>query len=195
MSLDRFLNLLAAVFGAMGSIYVLNGLLRLTPDLMARLATPRWGFNPEHVDSLATQKADSIVGAVLVVIAFLLAAINLVFVPDGIRTFDTLWVALALVAAIAVASYAALVAAGSAIYRKQKRAVGRIMAAHNLEQDILPAKRLTLSGAKTLRYWARELLEMSVDDSEPPRLLLNRFAEAVGKQVPADFDFSEVEKK
>lgn len=95
MDLDRFLNLVATVFGGMGSIYVLKAIASLSPDLIACLSSTYIGFSSPQIDSLTTQKADNIVGIVLVVIALFIAVLNLAFVPSGVR-FVEWWMALAL---------------------------------------------------------------------------------------------------
>ncbi len=194
MNLDRFLNLLATVFGTMGSVYVLKSLVRLSPNLIERLSRTYYDFSSAQIEALAGQKADSIVGVVLVVIALVLAVVNLAVVPDGVRVFESRGIALALVAVIGGASYIALASIGSAIHKHQKLAVRRIITAQDLGA-LLERKRLAASDVPSLKVYARTLLQMQVDDSEPPRLLLQRLAKEVGKQVPADFDFSEVEKR
>jgi hypothetical protein len=192
MNRERFFNLLAAAFGALGSIYTLIGLP--SPELMAHLSVSKTDFNPEQITSLAAQKADSIVGMVLILMAFLVAAFNLAAVSDAKVIFKRRYTAIVLALAIVGASYFAGRLIGNAIQRHEKRAIGRVIATRFLE-TILERKQLSTFGVAALKDYARELLEMPVDDAEAPRLLLKRFAEAVGKQVPADFDFSEVEKK
>jgi hypothetical protein len=56
MDLDGFLNLLASVFGAMGSIYVLKGIAALSPDLVERLSRSYWDFSAAQIDSLRKRR-------------------------------------------------------------------------------------------------------------------------------------------
>lgn len=76
MNVNRFLDLLAAVLGAMGSIYVLKGIAALSPNLIERLSRSYWSFSAAQVDALTAQKADSIVGIALVLIALAIAVAN-----------------------------------------------------------------------------------------------------------------------
>src|SRR5262245_14237729 len=103
MELDRFLNLLATVFAAIGSIYVLTAIASLSPDLIARLSSTYVGFSLVQIDSLAKQKADSIVGIALLAFALLIAVLNSAFVPPCVRFVDW-WTSISLVGALAVAA-------------------------------------------------------------------------------------------
>jgi len=192
MDLDRFLNLVATVFGGMGSIYVLKAIASLSPDLIARPSSTYIGFSSPQIDSLATQKADNIVGILLVVIALFIAVLNLAFVPSGVR-FVEWWMALALVAVLVGGVYISLFFVRDAIRRRQKRSVCRLIATERVN-SLFKSKRLPASEVGSLLVWARTLLEMAVDDSESPRQVLQRVAEKVGLNVPDGFDFSEVDK-
>jgi len=194
MDLDRFLNLLASIFGAMGSLYVLKGIAGLTPNLMERLSRTYWDFSTTHIDSLAAQKADSIVGMVLVVVAITMAVVSLAAVPPGIRAFGSRGLALALAASLAGVVYVSLVLIGGAIKSNQRLAVGRIITTSALS-DLFERGRLTNGDIPSLRVYARDLLELQVDEREQPRQMLGRLADAVGKKVPPNFDFSEVETR
>jgi hypothetical protein len=132
MDLDRFLNLVATVFGGIGSIYVLKGIASRSPNLIERMSRTYVGFSSAQIDSLAAQKADSIVGIVLVLIALIIAALNLAFVPPSVRLVDR-WT-VALVAASASVAYISLVFVGHAIHRSQKLAVGRLIATQEINR-------------------------------------------------------------
>jgi hypothetical protein len=76
VDLERFFNLVATVFGALGSIYVLKSIAFSSPELIAALSSTYIGFSSPQIDSLAKQKADNIVGIVLVVIALVITGLN-----------------------------------------------------------------------------------------------------------------------
>lgn len=82
MEFDRFLNLVAASLGALGSIYVLKSYLRMTPAAAADLATPRWGFSIPILESLSAQRAEAIIGAVFFFSAFVVGTVGIAFVPS-----------------------------------------------------------------------------------------------------------------
>jgi len=194
MDLDRFLNLTAAVFGGMGSIYVLKALALLSPNIIERLSRTYVGFNIAQIDSIAAQKADSIVGMVLVALALVIAIVNFAFVPSSQPIRVGNWgVSIALVGALAGVVYVSLFFVGDAIRRSEKRAVCRLIATEEVG-ELLESKRLPEGAVGSLRAWARILLEMQVDDSEPPQQLLRRVAKELGLNIPEGFDFSDVEK-
>jgi hypothetical protein len=187
MELDRFLNLLAAVFGGFGSIYVLKAIASLSPDLTMRLSSWHVGFSPPQIDSLAKQKADSVVGIALLVIALIMAVANLAFVPPSVR-FVGWRCAIALVAALTGIAWICLNLISNAIYRKHKLAVGRLITKQRL-QELFQRGRLTSDDVPSLRVYADTLLQMPVEHSKSPRQLVERLAEEVGLNVPDMFDF------
>jgi hypothetical protein len=194
MNFDRFLDLLAAVFGAMGSIYVLKSIAALSPNLIEQLSRTPLGFSAAQLDSLTAQKADSIVGITLVLIALAFAVVKSALVPLDIQMFERRAVGIALVAVLSGATYIALAFASDAVYRHQKLAVGRIMTTRELG-PLFDTGKLLASDVGSLKVFARTLLGMTVEDTESPRSILNRLAAEVGLQVPANFDFSDVEGK
>lgn len=126
MDLDKFLNLLATIFGALGAIYVMLSILAMSPELMLRQTQTYWDFSTPQIEALASQKADNVAGFVFVVIAFVLAIITIAFVPDDLRVFESKWLALALAAVLAGGLYATLHFVSRGISRHQKLAIGRI---------------------------------------------------------------------
>jgi hypothetical protein len=139
MDLERFLNLLAAVFGAMGSIYTLKGVAALSPDLIERLSRTYWDLSSAQIDALTGQKADAIVGVVLVIIALVIAIANLALVPTGIRMFESRGLAIAVVAVLCGATYLALAFTGQAIHRHEKlaRVRGQVFIFDSVGQFVL----------------------------------------------------------
>ena len=194
MDLDRFLNLLAAVFGAMGSIYTLKGVAALSPNLIERLSSTYWNFSSAQIDALTGQKADAMVGIVLVIIALVIAIANLAIVPTGIGMFERRGVAIAMVAVLSGASYLALAFAGQAVHRHERLAVGRVIT-HKALSELFKTRKLPASEVGSLKVYGRTLLDLKIEDSESPRTIVHRLATEVGLQVPDNFDFSEVEKQ
>jgi len=194
VDLDRFLNLLAAAFGTMGSVYVLKGIAALSPDLIERLSRSYWGFSAAQIDALCGQKADAIVGIALVLVALAITVVNLALVPTELRFVERRGVAIALVAILSGAAYIVLAFSGAAVQRHQKLAVGRIITVHELFH-LFKTGKLPASEVASIKAYGRTLLELTIDDSDAPRALLSRVASAVGLSVPANFDFSEVEIK
>jgi len=187
MDLDRFLNLLAALFGAMGSLYVLKGIAALSPNLIERLSRTYIDFSTVQIDVLAAQKADGIVGVILIIIALLIAIVNVAAVPMGVQLFNRRIIAIVMAVVLVTVIYVTLTFVGRAIQRNQKLIVGRIITAQYL-QEIFQSDHLRENEKNDLRVYARELLGMKVDDSESAKTLLHRVAHEVGMQVPETFN-------
>ncbi len=79
------------------------------------------------MDGLASQKAENTAGFVFVVIGFVLAIITIAFVTDGVRVFESKWLALALAAMLAGGVYATLHFISQGIYQHQKQAMNKIL--------------------------------------------------------------------
>lgn len=173
MDLDKFLNLLATLLGALGSIYVMLSIMAMSPDLMLRQTQTSWDFNIPQIEALASQKAENVVGFVFVVIAFVLATITIAFVPDGVRIFESKWLALALAAVLAGGLYATLHFVSQGISRHQKLAIGKIVTSQYLDQ-IISRGRMGVADSLPLPIYARELLELDVPPGESTRSLTQR---------------------
>src|SRR5258708_15523144 len=125
MDLDKFLNLVATIFGTLGAIYVMIGILAMSPEFIEKQSQSYWDFSIPQIESLAQQKADNVAGFVFVIVAFVLTGITIVFVPEGVRVFKSKALALALSAMLAGGLYATLHLVSKGIYEHQKLAVGK----------------------------------------------------------------------
>lgn len=192
MELDKFLNLLAAIFGALGGIYVMLGIIAMSPDLMLRLSQPAWDFSLSQIEALTDQKGDNIAGFVFVVFAFGLAAVT-IFVPTGMRVFQSRWLPLALAAILAVGLYATLHYLSKGISRLEKISIGRLVTLQRLD-EIISVGRMDSSDSHTILVYAK-LLELDVLSGESTRSLTQRVASEVGKALPPNLDYSAVEPK
>lgn len=194
MELNKFLNLMATIFGALGAIYVMLGILGMSPELMERQAHSYWDFSTPQIEALAKQKAENVAGFVFVIVAFILGAVTLTFVPDDIRAFESKAVALGLAAVLAGGLYVTLHFVSDGIYRNQKAAIGKIVTSRYLDK-IAQHGRLEASDNNSLQVYARELLDLEVVSGEPVRSLLARVAAKVGKVMPPTLDYSAVEPR
>lgn len=93
MEIQRFLSLLAALFGIIGAIFLSKGVLCLSPKDMVELTPPhsRMGYAPEQIASFASQKADTITGVVYILMAFLIQALSLLFFNASKFFFKSNW--------------------------------------------------------------------------------------------------------
>lgn len=191
MNLDKFLNLMAATFGSIGAIYVMLGILAMSPDLMARLASTPFDFSLDQVEALACQKGDSVAGFVFVFVAFALTAVTLIFVPDGVPAFERKGVALGLAVVLAGGSYVTLRFISDGISHREKLAIGMILASQYLD-GISKRGRVETWDAPSLQVYAR-LLDLEVPAGEPVRSLLACLAAKTGNPLPPSLDYSAVE--
>lgn len=191
MELDRFLNLVASIFGTLGAIYVMIAVLAMTPELIEKQGSSYWDFSIPEIDSLCQQKADNVSGFVFVILAFILVGITIVFVPEGIRIFESKALAFALSVVLAGGLYMTLHFVSKGIYKHQKLAVGKIITGRHLE-SVFKKGQLVPSDRESLQVYARELLDLKVSANEPIDDLLERIAKTVSVKVPATLDYSAI---
>ena len=189
MDLDKFLNLLAAIFGTLGAIYVMLSIITMSPEIMFRQASTAWGFSESLIDALASQQADNIAGFVFVILAFLFAAITVAFVPDGIP-FKSTGVALALAAVIAGGLYITLHFISQGVYKHQRLAIVKIPVSQFIDE--FRTRGVTTTDVGEIAFYVH-LLKLDVVPGESTRSLLQRVANAVGKALPPNLDYSAVE--
>jgi len=93
MLIDRFASIIAAILGLTGVMFVLKGVSRLSPDLIAKVSQTYLDFNITQIQNLASQKADFVTGAVLVLIACLVQTGALLFIRAPFLIFEDYWLA------------------------------------------------------------------------------------------------------
>lgn len=79
MSRDRLLTLFSSLLDIFGALFMAKGVLGMSPDVMAKLSSTYIGFNQFDVENLASQKADLLVGLILVLIAFGVSIVSFLF--------------------------------------------------------------------------------------------------------------------
>lgn len=190
MNLDKFLSLLAAIFGAFGGIYVMLSIMAMSPELMFEQARSKWDFSIPQMEALASQKAENIAGFVFVVVGFVLSIITIAVVPDGVRVFESKSLALALAAVLSGGVYATMHFVSQGVYQNQKHAMYKIAASQCLDRLI---NHDHCDSADIVSF--AQLLKLKVLPDESMRSLTQRIATEVGKILPPDLDYSAVEPK
>lgn len=76
MEMQRFFNIISAITGICGAVFLLWGVLKLTPELIAMMSEG-WGINSAVLENIAEQKADFVSGAFLIIVAFIAQMIAL----------------------------------------------------------------------------------------------------------------------
>ena len=190
MNLNEFLNLLATIFGTLGSIYVMIGILSISPEIMEKQSSMYWDFSVPQIENLAKQKADSISGFIFIIGAFALTFINILFVPNSIEVFKTKILAIAFVAILAGATYAALYFVSSGIYKNQKFEIGKIITLRNYD-EIIERGYIKQSEADSICTYAN-LLNIKIDNTADLKITFMNVANEIGIEVPRAFDFSKL---
>lgn len=185
MTLDQFLTLLATILGAMGSIYVLKSILRLTPQVTERLSSTMWGHNPNQIDSLSAQKAEGVIGASLIVFALCIAIANAALTPSNITvTPNRLYAILIAIAFVAIA-YLLMSLVGKVVNSHHRRAVARIMAIKTLDK-LFKSNSVHNYDIISLRLLADKYLNLKSPTDETPKDFLRSIATDVGHTLPED---------
>lgn len=70
MTALTLLQIIAACFGTIGSLFFAQGVMRQSISNMAAVSGTYWDFNPQMVASVAAQKADYLFGGSMIVVAF-----------------------------------------------------------------------------------------------------------------------------
>ena len=81
MPLSTFLNIFGASIGFLSALFFALGTLRLRTKDIVGIAGTYWDFNQHLADSIASQRAEYIAGALL-----LLASFSLQFVGKGVSS-------------------------------------------------------------------------------------------------------------
>jgi hypothetical protein len=185
MTLDQFLILLATIFGAVGSIYVLKSILRLTPEITERLSATMVGHNVAQIDSLSSQKAEGVVGFSLIIIALLHAIGNTTIIPSRIIVHNNRLYAILIAFFLSSIVWLLLFFAGKAVDLHHRRATARIIIAKELD-DLLKRKNIRDYDIKSLRYLNERYNIFESTTSYTNKEFLHFLAEDVGRTLPED---------
>lgn len=178
MTLEQFLTLIATIFGAVGSIYVLKSILRLTPKVTERLSASKYGHNPDIIDSLSAQKAESMIGTCLIGIALVIAIINSAVMPSSIIVHSNRIFAILFGFALSVVVYLLLLLIGSRVNSHHRLETARIITANTLDR-LFKNKSVPLYEIKSLRYINEKFLNIEL----PPDLSNKGFLQLIAKDV------------
>jgi len=183
MTLEQFLNLVAAIFGAVGSIYVLKSILRLTPEITERLSATILGHNPDLIDSLSTQKAESVVGTRLIFIALFIAIANAVVLPSNIIVHPNRLYAILFSIFLSAIVYLLLRIIGNNVNSRHRLATARIIAAKTLDR-LFKNKSIPNYEMKSLRHLNDKYLHLELSPDIKNKDFLQLIAKDVGCIIP-----------
>lgn len=88
--LRSFMQMTALILTLGASIFLLKSNLGLTPEVISKISSTCWGYNALIVEGFAKQAADTRVGVILLLLAFILQLINALW-PMRIDDFGVSW--------------------------------------------------------------------------------------------------------
>jgi len=180
MSLDRILSIVAALLGVSGSILLAKGTLKLTPDVIAKQSQAYWGYNKSQLENITSQKADFICGIPLILIAFLVQIINLIFVYDSLKIYPFRW-AILLIICFAFPVLIITFLINKFLVKKYRIDSQRALAKEWLLQD-LEKHKISHGSWESLLKNAVHLYNMKKIDNESPVDFLKRYSAFFGSE-------------
>lgn len=82
MALSTVIQIFAACIGVLGALFFAIAIMRQSVSTMADLAGTYFDWNPHFVSALAAQKADYLLGGVLIGLSFVLQLFSFAFTPN-----------------------------------------------------------------------------------------------------------------
>lgn len=190
MMIDRFASIVSAILGLVGLMFVLKGISRLSPDLIAKISQTYIEFNMTQIQNLASQKADFVTGAVLILIACLIQTSALLFLREPFMIFEDYWHAAALAVAAGVVVTLIFFGANrgmSSHYQEQaKYSLAKFYFQTVLKQDPILAQHL-----KTTEDVAASLFGIEKQPDESGKEFLARLARKFEISLPGELNLEE----
>jgi hypothetical protein len=190
MLIDRFASILSAILGFAGVMFVLKGVSRLSPDLIAKVSQTYLEFNVTQIQNLASQKADFVTGAVLVLIACVLQTCVLLFVREPFQIFEDHWVA----AGLAVATGLVLMVVFYGVNRgmsKHYQDRAKFSLAKSYFQTVLKQDPILSQHLRTTEDVAAALFGIEKAPDESGKEFLNRIARRFEISLPKELHLEE----
>ena len=190
MMIDRFASIISAILGLVGLMFVLQGISRLSPDLIAKISQTYIEFNLTQIQNLASQKADFVTGAVLVLAACLIQTGTLLFLREPFMIFENYWHAAGL--AIATCVLVMIIFFGinrgmSNHYQEQaKFSLAKVYFQTILKQDPILSQHL-----KTTEDLAASLFGIKKNPDESGKEFLSRLAKRFEIALPRELHLEE----
>lgn len=190
MLIDRFANILSALLGLTGVLFVLKGVSRLSPDLIAKVSQTYLDFNVTQIQNLASQKADFVSGAILIMMAFLIYTCALLFIREPFVIFEDYWFA----AGLAVVTSVLIVIVFFGVNRgmnKHYQELAKFRLAKSYFQTVLNQDPILPQHLKTTEDVAASLFGIEKKPAESGRDFLNRLAKRFEISLPRDLHLEE----
>jgi hypothetical protein len=190
MLVDRFAHILSAILGLVGVMFVLNGVSRFSPDLIAKVSQTYLEFNVHQIQNLASQKADFVSGAALVLMAFLLQTCVLVFIREPFPIFEDYWYAAAIAATTGVLMTVVFFGVNRGL-SKHYQEQAKFSLAKSYFQTVLKQDPILPQHVKTTEEVASSLFGIEKEADESGKDFLNRLAKRFDISVPRELHLEE----
>ena len=171
-------------------MFVLKGVARLSPDLIAKVSQTYLEFNVTQIQNLASQKADFVTGAVLVLIACLIQTGALLFLREPFLIFEDYWHA----AGLAVATSVIIVIVFFGVNRgmsKHYQEQAKFSLAKSYFQAVLKQDPILSQHLKTTEDVAASLFGIEKEPDESGKEFLSRLAKRFDIFLPRELHLEE----
>lgn len=190
MNLKEFIDLLFTVFGAIGSIYVLRSITRITPEVTEEISATKLGHNPDHIDSISEQKADGLVGNILIIMALIIAITNSALDFSKIQVFTNRIYAIVFVILISIIVYLIIIWIGKKIDKKHRRKVAIIIISDQIDR-MMEREIIQGSDVRSLEFMSERYLCLRSNDFETKMDYVVAISKLVEKKFPDNIKFEE----
>lgn len=190
MLIDRFASIVSAIMGFTGVMFVLKGVARLSPDLIAKVSQTYLEFNVTQIQNLASQKADFVTGAVLILIACLIQTCALIFLREPFPIFEDYWRAASVAATTGFLVMIVFFGVNRGMSKHyQERA--KFSLAKSYFQAVLKQDPILSQHLKTTEDVAASLFGIEKEPDESDKDFLNRLAKRFEISLPKELHFEE----
>jgi hypothetical protein len=188
--IDRFASIVSVLLGFTGVMFVLKGVARISPDLIAKVAQTYLEFNVTQIQSLASQKADFVTGAALILIACVIQASSLLFLREPFPIYENYWHA----AGLAVTTSAVVAMVFFAVNRgmsKHYQEQAKFSLARTYFEAVLKQDPILPQHLKTSEDVAASLFGIEKAPDESGSAFLNRLAKKFEISLPNELHFED----
>lgn len=193
MKLQTFLSLVSAMIGLIGVVFVSQGAL-LKPIDMIRSTTHfsamAWPSN-EIISSLASQKHNTLIGVVYVMIAFAIQVVSLMLIDENVVFLNKRIFAIVLACAFVLILAIILTVINRSLRESDELAMKRFVARDYCDSRFMhrPVER---ANAKGIEDMSLEYFNIEKETTETSAELIVRIAAYIQWEVPVDIDFSKL---
>jgi hypothetical protein len=162
----------------------------LTPQITERMSATRRGYNFDIIDSLATQKADSVVGTCLISIALIIAIIYSATTPSNVIFHSSRIFAILFSITSSAIVYLLLLFISSKVKSYHRIATARIITSKRLDR-LFKNKTIPLYEIQSLRFLNEKFLNLIISTDSSNKDFLMLLANDVSLSLPEGIQIEE----